>query len=113
MAVVSNERCGEKFPRFSSEFRKKRKRLEEMKYVEVILEPGDVMYIPRGTIHEAFCITSEDNNDGKKDRSEFAFDDFGESAEYVCGYFRTRLLRPALRIGKYERRVTKMSTRNA
>ena len=61
----------EKFPRFSSEefSEEERKRLEEMKYVEVILEPGDVMYMPRGTIHEAFCITSEDENDGKKDES--------------------------------------------
>ena len=61
----------EKFPRFSSEefSEEERKRLEEMKYVEVILEPGDVMYMPRGTIHEAFCITSEDNDDGKKDEA--------------------------------------------
>ena len=93
MAVVSERDVSEKFPRFSSaEFsEEERKRLEEMKYVEVILEPGDLMYMPRGTIHEAFCITSEDDDEEKR-RSEFAFNDFGESAEYLCGYFRTRLL---------------------
>jgi len=65
----------EKFPRFSSkEFSEdERKRLEETKYVEVILEPGDVMYMPRGTIHEAFCITGggndDDDDDGQKDEA--------------------------------------------
>ena len=59
----------EKFPRFSSaEFSKEeRKRLEESKYVEVILEPGDLMYMPRGTIHEAFCIANDDDEEGKGD----------------------------------------------
>jgi|TARA_Y100000994_G_scaffold217957_1_gene195662 lysine-specific demethylase/histidyl-hydroxylase NO66 len=59
----------EKFPRFSSaEFSKEeRKRLEESKYVEIILEPGDLMYMPRGTIHEAFCIANDDDEEGKGD----------------------------------------------
>ena len=59
----------EKFPRFSSaEFSKEeRKRLEESKYVEIILEPGDLMYMPRGTIHEAFCIVNDDDEEGKGD----------------------------------------------
>ena len=48
----------EKFPRFSSqEFSaEERKMLESLEYEEVILNPGDLLYMPRGTIHEAFCV---------------------------------------------------------
>ena len=104
----------EKFPRFSSaEFSKEeRKRLEESKYVEIILEPGDLMYMPRGTIHEAFCIANDDDEEGKGDDEASLHltisvnqrNTFADILEHVFSdaWPMTR---------EYERRVTTMSTK--